>query len=73
MVWLEYSRAKSHVKAKVALLKRALALLKKYELKKDDIPRKTIFPYVSNKDLNTNLKIIGEICEFGISLNFYTA
>jgi site-specific recombinase XerD len=31
------------------------------------------FAQVTNKDLNTNLKIICEICETGISISFYIA
>jgi site-specific recombinase XerD len=61
------------VPANVPLLSPALALIKKYECRKGDLLRGTVFPFVTNKDLNTNLKIISEICEFGIPLNFYIA
>lgn len=73
IAWLEYTRLKSNIKAKVPLLKPALDLLKKYELKKGDTFRNTAFPVVSNKDLNANLKVISEICELDVSLNFYMA
>jgi integrase/recombinase XerD len=59
--------------ANVPLLEPAIALIKKYERKKSDLARLTIFPLVTNKDLNMNLKIISEICEIGIPLNFYIA
>lgn len=68
ITWLTYIRAKSKVPAFVPLLSRAIAILKKYEWKKGDIQRSTLFPFVTNKDLNDSLKIISEICEFGISL-----
>lgn len=35
--------------------------------------RATVFPFVTNKDLNINLKIIGEICDVEFPLNFYIA
>lgn len=73
LTWLYYIRAKSKVPANVPLLSPALALIKKYEWKKGDLFRTTVFPFVTNKDLNTNLKTISEICGFGISLNFYMA
>ncbi|HEY4874987.1 MAG TPA: tyrosine-type recombinase/integrase, partial [Puia sp.] len=57
----------------VPLLKPAVALIKKYERKKSDLSRLNIFPLVTNKDLNMHLKIISEICEIGIPLNFYIA
>jgi len=73
IIWLDYIRSKSKIKARVPLLRPALDLLEKYKLKKGDIIRKTAFPLVSNQNLNANLKIIGEICELGVSLNFYMA
>ncbi len=73
ITWLSYCRAKSKVPASVPLLSPALAIINKYKWKKGDFHRTTTFPFVTNKDLNDNLKIISEICEFGISLNFYIA
>jgi integrase len=73
LMWLTYTRAKSKVPAHVPLLNPAVALIKKYERKKGDFLRTTVFPFVTNKDLNDSLKIISEICEFGMSLNFYMA
>lgn len=73
VTWLTYSRAKSNVEATVPLLSLVIALIKKHECKKGDIFRDTIFPLVTNKDLNQNLKVISELCELGIQLNFYTA
>jgi integrase len=73
LTWLSYTRTKSTIPANVPLLSPAMAIIKKYRWKKGDTMRTTVFPFVTNKDLNANLKIIGEICEIGISLNFYIA
>jgi integrase/recombinase XerD len=73
LTWLNYTRTKSIIPANVPLLSPAIAIIKKYQWKKGDTIRTTVFPFVTNKDLNANLKIIGEICEIGISLNFYIA
>jgi integrase len=73
LMWLTYLRAKSKVSAFVPLLSPATALIKKYQLKKGDLSRNTVFPYVSNQILNRNLKIISEICGFGFPLNFYVS
>jgi len=73
LTWLNYTRTKSTIPANVPLLSPAIAIIKKYRWKKGDSMRTTVFPFVTNKDLNVNLKIIGEICELGISPNFYIA
>ncbi|HVM88001.1 MAG TPA: site-specific integrase [Puia sp.] len=73
LTWLTYKRTKSKIQANVPLLNPAIVLLEKYRLQKGEILRNTVFPFVTNKDLNTNLKIISEICELGIPLNFYIA
>jgi hypothetical protein len=70
---LVITRAKCILTANVPLLKPAIVLIKKYERKESDLSRLTIFPLVTNKDLNMNLKVISEICETGIPLNFYIA
>jgi len=73
LMWLTYLRAKSKVSAYVPLLSPATALIIKYRLKKGDLSRKTVFPFVSNQILNRNLKIISEICGLGFPLNFYVS
>lgn len=72
-MWLTYVRAKSKVTANVPLLSPALALIKKYEWKNGDVLRDTVFPFVVNKVLNDSLKIISEICDFRVPLNFYVS
>lgn len=57
----------------IPLLNQAIDLIKKYEWTKGDSFRDTVFPLITNKDLNQNLKIISELCELGFQLNFYTA
>lgn len=73
LTWLTYFRAKSKVPANVPLLNPAIEILKKYERKEKDLFRTIVFPFVTNKDLNANLKITSEVCGFGIPLNFYIA
>jgi integrase len=73
LMWLTYYRTKSKIPAHVPLLTLALALIKKYECKKNDLPRDTVFPFVTNQYLNDSLKVISELCEFGILLNFYVS
>ena len=73
LTWLTYTRAKSVIPANVPLLSPASAIIAKHRWKKGDIKRATVFPFVTNKDLNFNLKIIGEICDVGFPLNFYIA
>lgn len=73
LMWLVYHRTKSKIPAHVPLLTPALAVIKKYELKAGDLHRSTVFPFVTNQYLNNNLKIISELCEFGIPLNFYVS
>lgn len=73
ITWITYTRVKSSVPAHVPLLKIPLAILEKYKLKKGDSPRSTVFPFTTNKSLNDNLKVIGEICGFSIQMNFYMA
>ena len=73
LTWLTYTRAKSVIPANVPLLSPAIAIIEKHRWKKGDLARTTVFPFVTNKDLNFNLKIIGEICGVGFPLNFYMA
>lgn len=73
LTWLSYTRTKSSIPANIPLLSPTLAILQKYRCKKGDMKRATVFPLVTNKDLNANLKIISEICEIGFPLNFYVA
>ncbi len=73
LTWISYTRAKSNVVANVPLLRPAIAIIQKYGRKKGELKRNTVFPFVTNKDLNSNLKNISEICELGMSLNFYIA
>ncbi len=71
--WLSYSRSKNEMPANVPLLKPAFDLIKKYKLDKGNNSRYTVFPFVTNKDLNSSIKIISEVCELGMSINFYVA
>lgn len=71
--WIRYRRTKSKVSAYVPLLTPAVTLIEKYLQDKNNLPRNTIFPFISNQLLNRNTKIIGEICQFDFPLNFYVS
>jgi integrase len=73
LMWLTYHRTKSKIAAHVPLLMPALALIKKYEPKPNYLTCKTVFPLVTNQYLNGSLKVISEVCEFGIPLHFYVS
>ena len=73
MTWMTNTRTKSKISANVPLLSQAIEIVKKHELRKGDLFRTTVFPFVTNKNLNDNLKVISEICELDLSLNFYIA
>lgn len=71
--WLSYTRVKSKISASIPLLKQASMILKKYGAEKGNLASATIFPFISNQVINRNLKIISEILELGVKLNFYIA
>ncbi len=71
--WLTYTREKSVITANIPLLSRADQLLEKYAPSKRTTAQHTCFPKVANQEVNKALKMIGEICEIGMSLNFYMA
>lgn len=71
--WLTYTRAKSKVPAYVPLLDQALDLIRRHRPRKGDSSRETVFPFLTNKTLNDSLKIIGEVCQIKVPLNFYMA
>lgn len=73
VTWLTYTRRKSIITANIPLLSPAIQLLVKYDPIDSKTTKKTCFPKVTNQDINKALKMIGEICEIGVPLNFYIA
>ncbi|QEH39470.1 site-specific integrase [Chitinophaga sp. XS-30] len=72
-LWIKTRRSKTNISVDVPLLPQALRIIKKYELKEGDIPRQSLFPVVTNKDLNDSLKVIAAICGVQQEVTFYTA
>jgi integrase/recombinase XerD len=73
VTWMKYVRGKSIITANVPLLIPAIELLNKHALSKSATAQQTCFPKVTNQELNKGLKMIAEICELGMPLNFYMA
>lgn len=71
--WVRTSRVKTDTTVYVPLLKPALALLEVYL--NADLPRKygTIFPIITNQEVNRDLKIIAGICGIEKYLTFHLA
>lgn len=71
--WIRTSRVKTDTTVYVPLLKPALALLEVYL--NADLPRKygSIFPIITNQEVNRDLKIIAGICGIEKYLTFHLA
>ena len=70
--WIKTTRAKTDTPVNVPLLKPAQLLLEKFA-DDDAANRDTVFPYVSNQEINRSLKIIAEICGIQKYLTFHLA
>lgn len=71
--WCTYHRQKSSSAASIPLLARALYLLDKYKDDPRSIKRGTVFPYLSNQEVNRSLKIIQEIYKIPLNMTFHLA
>jgi len=71
--WIKTSRAKTDTSVNVPLLKPALIILEKYLSEKERPIRETIFPWISNQEINRSLKIIAEVCSIKKHLTFHLA
>jgi integrase len=71
--WIKTSRKKTAIPVNVPLLRPAVAILEKF--KAGDYAEKweTVFPRISNQEMNRSLKLIGEICEIKKRLTFHLA
>lgn len=70
--WIKTTRAKTDTPVNVPLLKPAEALLEKFT--KDGAgQRDTVFPRVTNQEMNRSLKIIAEVCGIQKYLTFHLA
>ena|GEM_PF-19144 len=71
--WIKTSRAKTDTSVNVPLLKPALIILEKYLSEKERPIRETIFPWISNQEINRSLKIIAEVCSIKKHFTFHLA
>jgi len=73
MKWIKTCRKKTSIPINVPLLTPALALLNKFQTDEGAAKRETVFPWVSNQEMNRSLKLIAEICEIKRYLTFHLA
>ena len=71
--WIKTTRKKTDIPVNVPLLKPAIAIMDKIRTEKDSDQWETLFPKVSNQEMNRCLKLIGEICEIKKRLTFHLA
>jgi len=71
--WIKTSRKKTDIPVNVPLLKPALAIMEKFRAAEGAAKRDTVFPRVSNQEVNRGLKLIAEICEIKKYLTFHLA
>jgi len=71
--WIKTTRKKTNIPINVPLLTPALTILNKFQSEKDAAKRETVFPHVTNQEVNRGLKLIGEICEIKRYLTFHLA
>jgi site-specific recombinase XerD len=71
--WIKTSRAKTETSVQVPLLRPALLILEKYMQQTEAQMRNTVFPWISNQEINRSLKIIAEVCGIKKHLTFHLA
>lgn len=71
--WIKTARKKTEIPVNIPLLKPALAIIDKFRADEDAVKWETLFPRVSNQEVNRSLKLIGEICEIKKRLTFHLA
>lgn len=71
--WIKASRKKTEIPVNVPLLKPAVKILEKFRADENAGIWETLFPTVSNQEMNRSLKLIGEICEIKKRLTFHLA
>lgn len=71
--WIKTVRLKTDISFDVPLLDKALEILEFFKNTKDELPRDTLFPYITNQEVNRSLKIIAEVCNINKKLTFHMA
>jgi site-specific recombinase XerD len=70
---LKIYREKSDELSSVPLLGPASLIIKKYKNHPQALMAGTVFPPISNQEVNRNLKIIAEVCEINKNMTFHLA
>jgi site-specific recombinase XerD len=70
-LWCKIYRQKSEELSSVPVLNVAAMLMEKYKNNPKSLNTGKVFPYVSNQDVNRNLKIIGEVCGIEKYMSFH--
>lgn len=71
--WIMTTRAKTETLVQVPLLKQAFVIAEKYINDQAAAMRETVFPMISNQEINRSLKIIAAICGIKKYLTFHLA
>jgi len=72
-LWIDTYRKKSEELSAVPVLNAAIVIMDKYKNDPRAIQNRTVFPPVSNQEVNRNLKIIGAVCGITKDMNFHLA
>jgi site-specific recombinase XerD len=73
VLWIKTSRLKTDICFDVPLLSKAQEILEQFKQIKNEPFRDTLFPYITNQEMNRSLKIIAEVCEIPKHLTFHMA
>ena len=71
--WIKTVREKTQVAVNIPLLENASEIIEKFSVEECAALRKTVFPRISNQEMNRSLKLIAEICGIKKYLTFYLA
>src|ERR1700689_4429336 len=71
--WIRSSREKTGVAVNIPLLLPAISIVNKFSKQESAIVRDTVFPKISNQEMNRSLKMIAEICSIKKYLTFHLA
>lgn len=72
-LWIDTYRKKSEELSAVPVLNAAIVIMDKYKNDLRALQNGTIFPPISNQEVNRNLKIIGAVCGITKEMNFHLA
>jgi integrase len=72
-LWIKTVRLKTDIAFDVPLLDKAMDILESFKCRSNELPRDTVFPYITNQEVNRSLKIIAEVCSIPKKLTFHLA